>query len=135
MVHARTHVNIVSPSEAIYSRWCPGGLGDGVVRRGQMTWPIPIGTRGEDVNPPGAFPLWLGSFGDEIFGCGVERDDRVQGIDTEALDGSNVHEAAIDSHMKISSVTYRTHLREYSLMTYHHIASGLGGCSAGSREV
>jgi hypothetical protein len=128
-------VNIVSPSEAIYSRWCPGGLGDGVVRRGQMTWPIPIGTRGEDVNPPGAFPLWLGTFGDEIFGCGVERDDRVQGIDTEALDGSNVHEAAIDSHMKISSVTYRTHLREYSLMTYHHIASGLGGCSAGSREV
>lgn len=135
MVHACTHVNIVSPSEAIYSRWCPGGLGDGVVRRGQMTWPIPIGTRGEDVNPPGAFPLWLGTFGDEIFGCGVERDDRVQGIDTEALDGSNVHEAAIDSHMKISSVTYRTHLREYSLMTYHHIASGLGGCSAGSREV
>ena len=99
-------MNIVSPSEAIYSRWCPGGLGDGVVRRGQMTWPIPIGTRGEDVNPPGAFPLWLGTFGDEIFGCGVERDDRVQGIDTEALDGSNVHEAAIDSHMKISSVTY-----------------------------
>lgn len=38
------------------------------------------------------------TFGDEIFGCGVERDDRVQGIDTEALDGSNVHEAAIDSH-------------------------------------
>lgn len=29
--------------------------------------------------------------------------------------------------MKISSVTYRTHLREYSLMTYHHIASGLVG--------
>jgi len=98
-----------------------------------MTWPIPIGTRGEDVNPPGAFPLWLGTFGDEIFGCGVERDDRVQGIDTEALDGSNVHEAAIDSHIRISSVTYRTHLREYSLMTYHHIASGLGGFSAGSK--
>lgn len=32
---------------------------------------------------------------------------------------------------KNSCVTYCTHLKEYSLMTYHHIASGLGGCSAG----
>lgn len=41
---------------------CPVGLGDAVVRDG-ATWRIPIGTRGEDVNPPGAVPL--GTFGNE----------------------------------------------------------------------
>lgn len=50
--------------------------------------------------------------GTRYFGCRVELDDRMQGIDTEALDGDNVNEAAGDSPShKPLTLSLRTHLR------------------------